>query len=111
MNWNFSKNVTLNYTRTLLAFWLDLFLPVYNLIYLHYFFRFEKSFTRSYLTGEWDLRLRLYTRGKVDNKYEQDYSAVIEVIDEKGNIDVYDEIVQFFGDKYVHNWIQKLIQR
>lgn len=63
--------------------------------------RFEKSFTRSYLTGEWDLRLRLYTRGKVDNKYEQDYSAVIEVIDEKGNIDVYDEIVQFFGDKYV----------
>jgi hypothetical protein len=63
--------------------------------------QFEKSFIRSYLTGEWDLRLRLYTRGKVDETYEQDYSAVIEVIDEKGNVDVYNEIVAHFGDKYI----------
>ncbi|MGB6154197.1 MAG: S8 family peptidase [Pricia sp.] len=63
--------------------------------------RFEKSFSRSYLTGEWDLRLRLYTRGKVAETYEQDYSAVIEIMDEKGNIDVYDEIVANFGDKYL----------
>ncbi|WP_343589711.1 S8 family peptidase [Flavobacterium sp.] len=62
--------------------------------------QFEKSFTRAYLTGLWDLRLRLYTRGNVDENYKQDYSVVIEIIDEKSNKNVYEDIISEFGKIY-----------
>ena len=62
--------------------------------------QFEKSFSRSYLTGKWDLRLRLYTRGKVDEKYLQDYAVVIELIDENNSTNVYDDILAQFADIY-----------
>lgn len=63
--------------------------------------KFEKSFSRAYLTGEWDLRLRLYTRGLLDEKYTQDYSAVIEIIDENNITNVYDDILAKNADKYL----------
>jgi len=62
--------------------------------------QFEKSFTRSYLVGLWDLRLRLYTRGNLNEDYKQDYSVVIEIIDEKCNKNVYQDILNEFGKIY-----------
>ncbi|CAD0008163.1 S8 family peptidase [Flavobacterium salmonis] len=62
--------------------------------------QFEKSFTRSYLVGQWDLRLRLYTRGNIEDDYKQDYSVVIEIIDDKSNTDVYKDVVSEFGKIY-----------
>ncbi len=62
--------------------------------------QFEKSFSRSYLCGEWDLRLRLYTRGNVSEDYRQDYSVVIEIIDLESGTSVYDDIEKEFGSIY-----------
>ena len=63
--------------------------------------QFEKSFKRSYLTGEWFLRLRLYTRGNsIDENYRQNYAVVIEIIDEDKNIKVYDDILAQFNGIY-----------
>ncbi|MDF2832815.1 S8 family peptidase [Chryseobacterium indoltheticum] len=54
--------------------------------------QFEKTFTRNFIDGEWFVALRLYTRGNILNTYTQDYSIIIEVIDENGIINVYDII-------------------
>lgn len=54
--------------------------------------QFEKYFMRNFLAGEWFVQLRLFTRGNLDTAYTQDYSIIIEVIDENGNINVYDII-------------------
>jgi|26BtaG_2_1085354.scaffolds.fasta_scaffold00262_16 hypothetical protein len=62
--------------------------------------QFEKSFSRSYLSGLWELRLRLYTRGKVKDDYLQDYSVVIEIIDENQKTDVYNDVSSQFSDIY-----------
>jgi Subtilase family len=62
--------------------------------------RFEKSFSRSYLTGIWELRLRLYTRGNMDEKYLQDFAVVIEIIDEGKSTNVYNDIISQFSDIY-----------
>ena len=46
------------------------------------------------------MRLRLYTRGNVNNTYLQDYAIVIEVIDEKGFTSVYNDISREFKGVY-----------
>ncbi|GAB1344152.1 hypothetical protein MASR1M101_32790 [Gemmatimonas sp.] len=46
-----------------------------------------RSFTRSYQTGEWELQLRLWSRGlSVD--FRQSFAAIIEVSDETGTLPV-----------------------
>lgn len=62
--------------------------------------QFEKSFSRSYLCDEWELRLRLYTRGNVSEDYLQDYSVVIEILDLENETSVYDDIEKEFGSIY-----------
>lgn len=62
--------------------------------------QFEKSFHRSYLHGQWDLRLRLYTRGKTLPTYLQDYAVVIEIIDDNNKTDVYNDILNEFKEIY-----------
>ena len=62
--------------------------------------QFEKSFSRSYLSGDWELRLRLYTRGNINDDYKQDYSVVIEIIDMENHINVYSDIEKQFGSIY-----------
>jgi hypothetical protein len=62
--------------------------------------QFEKSFHRSYLHGQWDLRLRLYTRGKTLPTYLQDFAAVIEIIDDNDKTDVYNDILNEFKEIY-----------
>jgi hypothetical protein len=43
----------------------------------------DRSFTRSYSTGEWELQLRLWTRN-LPPEYRQRFAAIIEVIDDSG---------------------------
>lgn len=62
--------------------------------------QFEKSFTRSYFTGKWELKLRLYCRGKLPNNYLQDYAVVIEIIDENNSTDTYSNIKNQFSSIY-----------
>lgn len=62
--------------------------------------QFEKCFSRSYLSGEWNLRLRLFTRGKVHENYLQDYAVVIEIIDTENGTNVYDDIKNEYGGIY-----------
>jgi hypothetical protein len=60
----------------------------------------EKTFNRNYKTGAWRLKLHLYTRGNVSKKYVQEYAAVIEVLDERNYVTVYDDIKKEFGGIY-----------
>lgn len=60
----------------------------------------DKSFHRSFLSGQWDLRLRLYTRGKTSAEYLQDYAVVIEIFDENSNTNVYNDILNEYKDIY-----------
>ena len=62
--------------------------------------QFEKSFHRSFLHGQWELRLRLYTRGKTLPEYLQDYAVVIEIIDDNNKTNVYNDILKEFKDIY-----------
>lgn len=62
--------------------------------------QFEKSFQRSYLHGKWDLRLRLYTRGKTLPTYLQDFAVVIEIIDDNNKTDVYNDLLNEFKEIY-----------
>jgi hypothetical protein len=71
--------------------------------------QFQKSFYRSYLTGEWWLRLRLFTRGNVSSEYLQDFSVVIEIIDELNYTNVYHDIEGEFGDIYQRIAIRQAI--
>ena len=62
--------------------------------------QFEKSFSRLYSAGLWELRLRLYTRGKVKEDYLQDYSVVIEIMDDHKKTDVHADIIKEFSEIY-----------
>jgi hypothetical protein len=50
--------------------------------------QFWKGFRRPYESGEWELRLRLDTRGALAADFEQDVAVVIEVIDLNEIVDV-----------------------
>jgi len=62
--------------------------------------QFEKEFTRGYLTGDWELRLRLFVRGKLTKQYKQSFATVIEIIDSKGKMDVFDEGKKELSSRY-----------
>jgi hypothetical protein len=57
-------------------------------------FHFEHAFRRGYASGDWELRLRLMTRGELADDFHQSYSVVIEVIDESNQVDVQDAIMR-----------------
>jgi hypothetical protein len=61
---------------------------------------FSKNFATSYLTGEWEARLRLMTRGELSSAHVQDYALVIEVIDLLNRGDIYREIAERYGAAY-----------
>ena len=61
--------------------------------------RFDKSFARAYATGDWEIRLRLFTRDLPDD-HQQAYSAVIEVIDDSGTVDVLSNVLASGGSRY-----------
>ncbi len=62
--------------------------------------QFEKEFSRNFSCGYWELRLRLFTRGKLTEKYKQNYAVIVEIIDSKGKTNVFDEGVKNFGSIY-----------
>lgn len=62
--------------------------------------QFEKEFTRNFLCGYWELRLRLFTRGTITEKYKQNFAVIIEIIDAKSKIDVFRENVIEYGNIY-----------
>lgn len=51
------------------------------------------TLSKAYETGEWELRLRLITRGKLPGTFEQRFSAVIEVIDERSGTNVRNDVL------------------
>lgn len=65
----------------------------------------EKSFTRAYSTGEWELRVRCWTRGNLDKDFIQDFAVVIEIIDELNNGDPYKGIIDETGSAYISRTI------
>jgi subtilisin family serine protease len=54
---------------------------------------FEKPFHRQYSTGDWELRVRLMTRGGLPADFRQHFAVVIEVIDASGSTDVRRDIL------------------
>jgi hypothetical protein len=61
----------------------------------------EKSFSRSYSTGRWELQVRLWTRNLPDT-YVQPFAAVIQVIDENGVGPVLAEVDALAGAEFKH---------
>lgn len=61
---------------------------------------FEKKFSRAYLAGEWELRLRLVTRGVLPVNFTQSYALVLEVLDGNGVADVRGEILKATSTRY-----------
>jgi len=62
--------------------------------------QFEKSFTRAYSTGEWQLKVRCWTRGDLQDDFEQEFAVIIEIIDDNGTGDPYQEILTETGSTY-----------
>jgi hypothetical protein len=56
-------------------------------------FQFTHTFRRGYAAGDWELRLRLMTRGDLPNDFAQSFSVVIEVLDDGKRVNVHDAIV------------------
>lgn len=61
---------------------------------------FSKNFSMSYLTGEWEARIRLFTRGGLPSTYVQNYALVVEIIDLLNGGDIYREIADEYGNIY-----------
>jgi len=53
--------------------------------------RIEKTFRRGYTSGQWELRMRVWTRDLPED-YTQPYAVVIEVIDDSNSSDVWADI-------------------
>lgn len=62
--------------------------------------KYERVFDREFSSGEWEIRLRLNTRGALDENYKQDFAILIECIDETNTIDVYTRLLSDFGSHY-----------
>lgn len=62
--------------------------------------KYERTFSRNFSAGEWELRLRLFTRGALDKKYSQDYAVIIECIDETNTIDIYKDLISEHASAY-----------
>lgn len=58
---------------------------------------FRHGFRRGYAAGDWELRLRLMTRGGLADDFAQTLSVVIEVVDEAGLVDVRQAIINEVG--------------
>lgn len=60
---------------------------------------FAKSFSRQYSTGDWELRLRLMTRGGLPGSFAQRFALVVEVIDDSGTTDVRRDVLAEAADR------------
>jgi len=62
--------------------------------------RYERTFSRNFSSGEWELRLRLNTRGNLPDSYTQNFAVVIECIDETEQLNLFDDVMRQYGAKY-----------
>ncbi|MHB1169678.1 MAG: S8 family serine peptidase, partial [Longimicrobiales bacterium] len=62
---------------------------------------FKHRFRRGYSSGEWEMRLRLMTRGDLPEDYTQSFALVLEVSDDGGSVDVRDAITSENAGLYV----------
>ena len=68
----------------------------------------EKEFSRNYSTGEWEARVRLLTRGKLADDFQQDYVIIIQVIDANGTLDVYSDVLSKYSSIYLPEKFKEL---
>lgn len=54
----------------------------------------SKSFSRAYSSGDWELRLRLQTRGGLPSDFVQTFATIIEVLDTTGGSSPIAEVLQ-----------------
>lgn len=62
--------------------------------------RYEKHFKRSITPGEWAVKLRMFTRNIVEDKYQQKYAIIIEITDETYNRDLRKYVLEENEGKY-----------
>lgn len=62
--------------------------------------KLEKTFKRGFISGEWELRLKLLTRGTVPKTYKQKYAVIIEVLDPNSKLLVHDSVLSEFSSTY-----------
>jgi subtilisin family serine protease len=62
---------------------------------------FSHPFQHGYASGEWELRLRLMTRGELPGGFAQSFSVIIEVIDRAGRIDLRSSVTTEFPGLYI----------
>jgi hypothetical protein len=55
--------------------------------------KFAKRFSRGFSAGEWELRLRLFTRGGLPADFKQTLAIVLEIQDSTGGINLADHIL------------------
>lgn len=63
--------------------------------------QFTKDFRRSFAAGQWELKIRLMTRGSLPSNFAQSYAAIIEVVDATGQHDVREDILREMGGQFV----------
>jgi hypothetical protein len=61
---------------------------------------FTHTFRHGYASGEWELRLRLMTRGNIPEDFMQSFSVVLEITDQNGGTDVRRSILTEFPGIY-----------
>lgn len=62
--------------------------------------KYERVFEKAFSAGNWELRLRLNTRGNLDKDYKQSFAMIIELIDETNTIDFFKDFLREHGAKY-----------
>lgn len=62
---------------------------------------FSHDFQHGYASGEWELRLRLMTRGTLPDDFVQTFAVVIEVIDRAGQVDLRASVSNEFPGIYI----------
>jgi hypothetical protein len=62
---------------------------------------FTHDFQRGYASGEWELRLRLMTRGELPDGFSQTFAVVIEAFDRAGKVDLRSAVSTEFPGIYV----------
>lgn len=62
---------------------------------------FQHPFRHGYETGEWELRLRLMTRGELPQDFVQNVAVVLEIVDARGHVDVRNSVLSEYPGIYV----------
>lgn len=62
--------------------------------------KFERTFERNFSSGNWEIRLRLYSRGNLPDDFEQHFAVIVECTDETGKMHFYNDFLTEYGKNY-----------